>query len=286
MLRIPRKPYGLCLTVISVLTGICLVGCRTDRTTARLNDPLAREYARAPRAADRSSPGVELSIADAHEVDIVEALVANRNDYQRRLEQLRAFYESKGHLRKAGWAAFELKGLGGVQKFRYILDADVTSDALRPANLIPEAETMFAAAKDLMRRGGHGIPALYRQDRMIEAANMFRDMIQRFPSSEKIDDAAFFLGEIHKEYLPNQEEIAVRWYERAWTWDTYTPHPARFQAAVLYDYRLHDRDRALELYHAVLEHETATESNVRFATRRIHELSGGSDRTARAIARP
>lgn len=284
MFRIPCTPRKTiqCCTAICVLTVVAMVGCRTDRTTARLNDPIARQYTQAD---DASSRGVQLSIADAHEVDIVESLVSNRNDYRQRLEQLHAFYESRGHLRKAGWAAFELKGLGGVQKFRYILDVDVTSDTLRPADLIPEAETMFSDAKDLMRQGGHGIPALYRQDRMVEAANMFRDMIKRFPTSEKIDDAAFFLGEIHKEYMPNQEEIAVRWYERAWTWDTFTPHPARFQAAVLYDYRLHDRDRALELYHAVLKFETATKSNVRFASRRIHELSGG-DLSARATAHP
>jgi hypothetical protein len=67
--------------------------------------------------------------------------------------------------------------------------------------------------------------------------------------------------------------LAVKWYERAWTWNPDTPHPARFQAAVVYDYRLHNRARALELYHAVLEHETADDKNARFATRRIGELS-------------
>ena len=103
----------------------------------------------------------------------------------------------------------------------------------------------------------------------------FRQMIKQYPSSDKIDDAAFFCGEIHKEYLPGQELIAVRWYERAFEWNSETPHPARFQAAMVYDYRLHDRDRALELYHATLESEADDASNVRFATRRIRELTGG-----------
>jgi hypothetical protein len=48
---------------------------------------------------------------------------------------------------------------------------------------------------------------------------------------------------------------------------------------------LHDRDRALELYRGVLEHETDNNSRVRFAARRISELTGGADRTSLANQR-
>jgi TolA-binding protein len=150
---------------------------------------------------------------------------------------------------------------------------------------IKEADALYEKGLELMRRGGHGVPVIYRQDRMIEAAETFRDLIKRFPSSDKIDDAAFLCGEIHKEYLPGQEQIAVKWYERTWTWNPETPHPARFQAAVVYDYRLHDRNRALELYQSVVRNESANKSNVRFATRRIHELTGGT-RRAQATNKP
>ena len=100
-------------------------------------------------------------------------------------------------------------------------------------------------------------------------------MISKYPSSDKIDDAAFYCGEIYKEYFKDQEEIALKWYERTWTWDPQTPHPARFQAAVVCDYRLRDRDRALELYQAVLTEEPNDKSNLRFATRRIRKLTAG-----------
>ena len=122
--------------------------------------------------------------------------------------------------------------------------------------------------------GGHGVPAVYRKDRMVEAAEVFRQMIEEYPNSDKIADAAFYCGEIHKDYLPGQELIAVNWYERAWTWQSETTHPARFQAAVVYDYRLQDRDRALELYQTVVRNPLADKSNVRFAARRIRELTG------------
>ena len=115
---------------------------------------------------------------------------------------------------------------------------------------------------------------------MIEAAGVFRELIETYPNSDKIDDAAFWLGEIHKEYLKDQEQIAVQWYERSFAWDPATPHSARFQAAVVYDYRLHDRDRALELYRLVLAEETSKRSNVDFATRRIEQLTKETSRSA------
>lgn len=138
-----------------------------------------------------------------------------------------------------------------------------------------------------MRKGGHGgLPALYREGPMVEAVGVFRELIEQHPGSDKIDDAAFMLGEIHKEYLKNQELIAVQWYERSFTWDPATPHPARFQAAVVYDYRLHDRDRALELYRRVLQEETSRRSNVDFATRRIEQLTKETSRSAGISAMP
>ena len=42
-----------------------------------------------------------------------------------------------------------------------------------------------------------------------------------------------------------------------------------------YDFRLHDRARALELYRQVLDAETGNKSNVSFAVTRIDQLTGG-----------
>jgi len=213
-----------------------------------------------------------LATVGAEEVDIVEHVLVHRDAYLKGLEELREYYRNHGYANKETWAEFELAGLRRVKAFRYILDSEVPVTALRPTDAIPEADTLYQEGLDLMRKGGHGIPALYSEKTMIQAADAFRELVEKYPSSDKIDDAAFFLGEIHKEYLKDQEPIAVKWYERSWTWDPQTPHPARFQAAVVYDYRLHDRDRALELYQAVLKDETFNGSNVRFSSRRVNQL--------------
>lgn len=240
---------------------------RTDSVPPNEERPSARQA--------RADKTIDIAIADAHEVDLVEAVVNHRSQYQKNLRQLHTYYETHGQFDKAKWAAFELDGFRRVKRFQYLLDAEVPSFAFRPTEQIEEADVIFERGKELLRSGGHGVPGIFRQDRMIEAAEVFRQLIQQYPNSDKIDDAAFWCGEIHKEYLPGQEPIAVKWYERAWQWNPETPHPARFQAAVVYDYRLHDRDKALELYQAVLKDETGNAANMRFATKRIQELTKG-----------
>ena len=262
------------VTMLCMRVGVVLAGCDVSPRWVPFGEPAALPPPQVPSARlAGSNEGVDISVVDAHEVDLVEAVLRHRARYHQNLRRLHDYYLAHGYHDKTGWAAFELKGLANVKRFRYLLDAEVPSDALRAVDQDDQADALYQEGVELMRRGGHGVPGIFRQDRMIQAADTFRKLIERYPGSDKIDDAAFLCGEIHKDYLPGQEQIAVKWYERAWTWNPDTPHPVRFQAAVLYDYRLHDRDRALELYQAVLKHETQDKSNVRFATRRIHELT-------------
>ncbi len=273
--------WGAAAAVLAL--GGMLFGCNVDGRWGRTVLRRPAEPAQQTGTDERTADAVDLTVADQQEVDLVETVVSHREAYLAALRELQAFYEQHGYVRKARWAKTELDGLKTVQKFRYVLDAEVAAASLTPRDSIPEADALFQKGLDLMRSGGHGIPVLFRRDRMIEAAETFRELIRRYPTSDKIDDAAFYCGEIHKEYLPGQEEIAVKWYERAWTWNPDIEYPARFQAAVIYDYRLHDRDRALELYQAVLEHEH-DKSNLRFAARRIRELSGAD--TGTGLAHP
>lgn len=277
---VPSTRTLLCFVSLGMLTG----GCNVDRlwSIGRLGQSPVVAHART--AASDADDVIDLSLVDAGEADLVEEVVKHRGAYERGLALLHEYYQEHGQSTKDAWVTFEMEGVQRVKQFMYLLDAEIPSDSLRPTESIAQADAMYERGLELVRQGGHGVPALYRQELMIQAARVFRDLIAQHPTSDKIDDAAFYCGEIHKEYLPNQETIAVKWYERAWTWNPETPHPARFQAAVVCDYRLHDRDRALELYKAVEERELAIKSNVRFATRRIHELTRDR-RTAQAAGR-
>jgi len=276
---INRLPFAFALVAGTVALS---AACNVDPLYRgrRVEGPVTREPASKARA-DAARSGVDVVSVSGNEVDLVEAVATHRSLYHQHLEQLRDYYKSHGYAAKQGWADFELKGLKNVKAFRYLAEAEVPQSQLQPTESVSEADAMFQRAEELMKQGGHGVPIFYRQKLMIEAADVLRGLVERYPNSDKVDDAAYLLGEIHKEYLPGQELIAVKWYERAWTWNPQTPFPARFQAAVVYDYRLHDRDRALELYHAVAKDETGDRSNLRFAQRRINELTSG-ERTSQA----
>lgn len=255
----------------SLVACVALIsaGCSTITPVGSLR---ASQRMTAPREARGDT--VDLKLVAMKEVDLVEAVAAHRNQYRASLERLHAYYSEHGYAAKQGWASYELDGLSKVKPFRYLMDSEVPTERLHATDSIPEADALFEEGRDLMKRGGYGVPGIYREDRMIQAAEVLRRMILQYPSSDKIGDAAFLCGEIHKEYLPGQEQIAVKWYERCWIWDPETTHPAKFQAAVVYDYRLHDRDAALELYHRVVSDGSREDPNVRHALKRIQALTG------------
>ncbi len=215
----------------------------------------------------------DINLAGAREVDLVEQVLHHRTMYYRTLAALHDFYRDRGYETKRRWADAELKDVRRVKPFRYLMSGEVPNRRLSPTNAVAEADALYERGLTLLKEGGHGIPGLFRQEKMTQALAVFKELVLRFPTSDKIDDAAFYCGEIHKEYFKGEERIAVRWYEKAVEWNPKTPHPARFQAAVVYDYRLHDRDRALELYHHVIKHERADGSNVAFSVRRIDQLT-------------
>jgi len=257
-------------TAMALLLIIPMSACNTDPVW----EP--RQRVQAPTTTMENTEGIDLpdiKIADAKEVDLVEQLLHHRAMYHRYLTALQEFYRQHGYNHKRVWAEHELADVQRIKPFRYLLAAEIPSDRLVPRDSIGEADALYHRGMDLLDEGGHRTPFLYRENKMREALATFRELIEKHPTSDKIDDAAFYCGEIHKEYFKGEERLAVRWYERAFTWDPETPHPARFQAAVIYDYRLHDRDRALELYQQVLKVETENRSNVAFAIRRIDQLT-------------
>lgn len=259
-------------SILSIIVVSCfsqLAGCNIDGFWDFAQD---RQTPKAPKFDDKSP---DIHVAETQEVDLVEQVLYHRKHYRQALTDLRDYYSDRGYDTKRKWAAIELADLGKVKPFKYILDAEIPASSLRPQHAIAEADNLYRKGLDLMERGGHGVPALYREDLMHEAVATFTELITKYPTSDKIDDAAFCCGEIHKEYFRDQEPLAVKWYERAYTWDPNTPHPVRFQAAVVYDFRLHDRARALELYHAVVRDESDNKSNAAFASRRIYELTEG-----------
>jgi tetratricopeptide (TPR) repeat protein len=262
-----RRLFALSFALSLIAAGL---GCNTE--------PLAVSQAKpqGPTTRMEAPEGVhvpDIALNDQQEVDIVENLLLHRAMYKKTLLVLRDYYRDNGYANKQQWAEQELRDLERVRPYKYILSAEVPQKSNQAVDRVTEADMLYEKGLALMKKGGHGTPVFYRQDIMKQAFDTFVELVNNYPNSDKIDDAAFMCGEILKEYFKDQERLAVMWYERAKQWNPRIEHPVCFQAAVIYDFRLHDRDKALEWYNRVLTDEPWEESNRSFASRRIYQLS-------------
>jgi len=219
-----------------------------------------------------------IDIAGKQEIDLVEQLAAHRRMYRRLLTILVRHYAAKEDHVKLACAERERDELAYVKPYEYLMSATIPIADLRPQQSIAEADVLYDEGHKLMKKGGHGVPALYNRRIMKAALNKFHTLITDYPTSDKIAEAAYWAGYIHKEYFydvaqrVDDNEIAVQYFERAYTWKPDIQLQARFEAATVYDFRLHDRERALRLYQDVIEKETFVKSNVEFSHKRIRQL--------------
>lgn len=202
----------------------------------------------------------------------------HRKMYNRLLNVLVRYYSEKENREKQACAEREREELSYVKPYQYLMSATIPIKGLRPQESIAEADKLYDEGLKLMKKGGYGTPAMYVRRTMKQALNKFHTLLVEYPTSDKIAEAAWWAGYIHKEYFydvaqqVDDNEIAVQYFERAWTWKPDIQYQVRFEAATVYDYRLHDRERALRLYQDVLDKETFVKSNVEFAHKRIRQL--------------
>ncbi len=269
------------LVSAALLSSLLVAGCKTDGLTGA-----QRQSEEVPTTSFDSPAGVNvpnIQIADRTEVDLVEELLLHRAMYARLLQALATYYTDHGNDIKAVWARTELNDLRRyVKPYRYIMDAEVPVATLRPLESIADADKLYDEAIALTRKGGHGVAIFYNEGTMKQALAKFRSLIDTYPTSDKIDDAAFWIGKIHKEYFQEKDNtLAIAWYQRAIDWNPQTPNAARFEIATVYDYRLHERENALQWYQRVIDEEADLDAtNTAFAYTRIRQLTAEKTRYA------
>ncbi|MFA6134897.1 MAG: hypothetical protein WC869_12855 [Phycisphaerae bacterium] len=214
-------------------------------------------------------------IDKADERMLVEYVVSARNEYQKAVDNLLALYDKEGRIPRANLLRATQKRYDQVRATMYFSDAEIPGPDLRPTEVIPQADALFDKAYKLFV-GGKGllhtfVTTDYQKER--QALATFRELIARYPKSTKIALSAYYIADILKEFF-NEDVRAVKWYERAWQWDPNIREPARFQAATVYDYRLKNPEKAVELYNAAIQHERFNSSNLSWAQSRINQLTG------------
>lgn len=218
---------------------------------------------------------VRIEIVKGSEADLVEQLVVNRREYRQSLESLVAHYEGIGNNMKLQWAKKELTGLDKSPLYNYIIDAIVAGPDLRASESIELATYKYL---DIVRleRQAKSLLVVYDEKLLRRVLARYNQFIREYPTSDKIDDAAYMSGgicEYFKDYT-----IAVLYYQRAYQWDPKTEHPAKLKAAYILDGYLSRRSEALELYEDVVEQGTLPQNYINFAQERIRLLTKSYER--------
>jgi tetratricopeptide (TPR) repeat protein len=196
--------------------------------------------------------------------------LATRRNYQLALEKLRGHYLATGDLERAKWAEEELINFHRIPKQAYRIDMDVGPPVLKAEKNIPEANELYRRAMTYKDKGWSGTDYIDNQRR---AEILFQQILTKYPQSDKIDDAAYQLGNIYESRAYKQYRRAAVYYERCFQWNPNTQFDARIRAARLYDKHLQERSHAIELYKDVTTHETDPK-RIAEAQKRITELSG------------
>lgn len=224
-----------------------------------------------PRPVQRTAPPSIIN-ANANEADMVEEMATSRQAYRKGLEMLAGYYMKVGNNMKYEWAQKELAALDGMVKYRYIVGPEVAGTNLKPTASIPQADELFYDAQDLEKRAGPLPP--FRDANMLRLAlAKYDELITKYPTSDKIDDAAYYAAVIYEDF--KDYTISLTYYQRAYQWDPDTIYPARFRAARVLDKNLHRNAEALKLYQEAVKTEGRFEKYREwkdFADRRIAEL--------------
>lgn len=164
----------------------------------------------------------------------------------------------------------ELKTFHLMSKPSYRLDIhDVPPPSLEAKENIKAANDLYIEAMRYKDKGS-GTDYVLNQRR---AEILLREIMTKHPSSDKIADVAYQLGELYEGRAYKQYERAAMYYQRAYQWRKGTITDARLRAAVVYDKMLNERGKAIEMYREEIAHDTDP-NRIRAAERRLNELLG------------
>ena len=223
--------------------------------------PMANPGAPAPAVGNTNAATIPPALGSPRPVvpmagqnaDLVEKLLISRKEYQRNLETLRIYYIQTNQTEKAKWAEDELIQYHRIAKQPFIFDLDVP-----PATLGAQATQNSAEANEIYRRAltykdrGWGTDYIDNQRR---AEILLQQVLTAHPTSNRISDTAYQLGELYESKAYKQHQRAALYYDRSVQWNPQQAE-ARMRAAKLYEQYNIDRPRAKELFKDVTTNDT------------------------------
>jgi tetratricopeptide (TPR) repeat protein len=215
----------------------------------------------------------EVRVSQKEEVDAVEQMAVNRRAYQEGLKSLIEHYNKVGDNMKLQWAQKELDALNAIPQYKYIIEAEIAGPELKATASIPAADELYGDAVRLEKQGER-LVVVKDSELLRLALDKYNELIRKYPTSDKIDDAAYKAAGIY-EYFKDYS-IAIVYYERTYQWNPETSYPAMFKEAYILDQQLHRRAEALVLYQQAIKSMNKQEGYEwweQWAEIRIQELS-------------
>ena len=218
----------------------------------------------------------DVDLTGMGEVGLAEEVIRSRKAYNRALLALKDYYTTRrASAVKLEWINSELDGFEKVPKIQYLTVAEMAGPNLRPIRRIEAADLLYEDGMQSKNYPAMPFPMSNpgKDAYLKKALEKFQTIIEKYPESDKIDDAAFRMGEIYGGWYFNDFARAVECYQRCWEWNPKTELPALLNAAKIYDEKLSNRTKAVELYNRVLS-ETPNEEWQKEAADRIKALTG------------
>lgn len=247
------------------------VGC--SQANKKQPPPAEPAPVMATEAEQRAIVKAQRPISHGGEVDLAEDVALARDRYRQSLESLLAFYRQYGYFEKSNWAEKEIQSLRIIPRYPYMGDPTAGSTRYEASETNTRADALYAEARKLHDEGT-GLSGLLGggKAKLGKALDTYRMLIDQYPTSDKIDEAAFYAGEIYASDSQKEYTLALNYYQRCLDWNPNTDLPVRMRMAYVYDYPLRNREKAMALYKEIIEKST-NRANVRFAQERIRVLT-------------
>lgn len=219
----------------------------------------------------------KLSIGDikSKEEGLIKRVEISRENYKNTLSELARFYLSIGDQLRFKKASIELNGVNEIPQPSYDIPTDETKSALPYGReqSIEEADILFYDANSYRTF----IESFNRKKSLTLAIKRYERLIEKYPTSDKVSDAAYFIAEIYSGALFGAYEDAAAYYVKCYELNPATSRPALYKAARMYDYWLKNPGKAIQYYELASENSSEYKYRKK-AKKRLEELKvrGGS----------
>ncbi len=174
------------------------------------------------------------------EEQLIHAVTVSRGNYQKTLNELKQYYQNTGNQLRLQKARRELDELEKVPQPLY---TDEGLGSVRVGMKLRDIEDANILFKDALMYK----KAFSKENRVI-AIKRLEKLIQEYPESDKVGDAAFEIAEIYASGYFRDYESAARYYMKSYQLNPVIKQPALLRAAEMYDKMLADPNKAKAIY--------------------------------------